>query len=290
MVRRHSPWLAARLRPHRTLLPRLEPSSSCEAGGSVGCMGSNQSGDEWADVAQGTSYRCSCRPFCGRMVRGDRATELAIGVAHEFAEQTLDLEDEEVAIAFFHQAMVRRAAEESLSRLCSGRLSRAMTEPRMTEILMRRPQPETTWCRRVAGWATRSCKDGPLATSASNSALRFAAFLQPGWRICGQNSYECSRAVERLAAAAQVVLVELATEDLCLMPTYLDISVETRPADAADAGDTIQWRISEEGRVWNVTLTAPVSAEVSHKGARRGSFVAALRRVVAAQEQLHGGA
>ncbi|MGH2869451.1 MAG: hypothetical protein ACRDNK_18050, partial [Solirubrobacteraceae bacterium] len=66
---------------------------------------------------------------------------------------------------------------------------------------------------------------------------------------------------ERFAAAAQILLVELADEDLCLLPTSIDVRVESSPAGP---GERAVWAPSNEGRVWSVKLL-PEPAEVTSR-------------------------
>lgn len=64
----------------------------------------------------------------------------------------------------------------------------------------------------------------PFSDLGVERRIDFAA-LGLQWSVRSANEYRASRACERLAAAAQLLLVELATEDLCLIPASLEVVV-----------------------------------------------------------------
>jgi hypothetical protein len=66
---------------------------------------------------------------------------------------------------------------------------------------------------------------GPLfADAGTGRTISFAA-LGTRWTVRSSTRLSDARAAERLAAAAQIVLVETAEIDLCLLPTAIDVSV-----------------------------------------------------------------
>lgn len=68
--------------------------------------------------------------------------------------------------------------------------------------------------------------------------IRFAA-LGTRWTVRSKNDYVSARAAERFAAAAQLLLVELAEEDLCLLSTHIDVTVEL--FDGGTTASGAQW-------------------------------------------------
>jgi hypothetical protein len=92
----------------------------------------------------------------------------------------------------------------------------------------------------------------PLNDSGFARVIRFAA-LGTDWTVTSSNRFEDARAAERLAAAAQITLVELARQDLCLVPTTIHLRVEARVED--DGGEIMRWKPSNDGREWQVRLT-----------------------------------
>lgn len=93
----------------------------------------------------------------------------------------------------------------------------------------------------------------PLNDAGNTRVIRFSA-LGTDWTITSNNRFADARAAERLAAAAQVVLVELAEDDLCVVETAIRVRVKVRePED--DLSDLLQWKPSNDGRDWLVQLT-----------------------------------
>jgi hypothetical protein len=100
----------------------------------------------------------------------------------------------------------------------------------------------------------------PLNDAGLTRVIRFSA-LGTEWTITSSNRVVEARAAERLAAAVQVGLVELAEEDLCIVPTAIRVRVEVRGQDD-DANDVLRWKPSNDGRDWLVRLTPYKEGEV----------------------------
>lgn len=92
----------------------------------------------------------------------------------------------------------------------------------------------------------------PLSDAGATRVIRFSA-LGTDWTITSSNRFEDARAAERLAAAAQVTLVELAQNDLCLIATRIRVRVEARDPNS-DPRDVIRAKPSNDGRDWLVRL------------------------------------
>jgi hypothetical protein len=82
--------------------------------------------------------------------------------------------------------------------------------------------------------------------------IRFAA-LGITWTLHTANDHRHAVAAERLAAAIQIFLVELAHDDICLLSTHIDIAIELLDED--DPRARAQWEPSNDGRRWTVRLT-----------------------------------
>jgi hypothetical protein len=93
----------------------------------------------------------------------------------------------------------------------------------------------------------------PFDDAGERYSTRFAA-LGTQWTLSCPNEYVHVRATQRLAAALQVTLVELATVDLCLMPTEIQVAVVVSPAPPADTDARVVALPSNDGRVWQVEL------------------------------------
>ncbi len=97
--------------------------------------------------------------------------------------------------------------------------------------------------------ADRDLHGRPFSDTGASYEIRFAA-LGTRWRIHCVNRYGEVRAAQRLAAAAQILLVELAEDDLCLIPSELDVEVRV-----TDRRVEPRARPNNEKREWIVHLT-----------------------------------
>lgn len=92
----------------------------------------------------------------------------------------------------------------------------------------------------------------PLSDAGLTRVIRFAA-LGTDWTITSSNRFEVARAAERLAAAVQITLVELAQSDLCFIPTRIRVQVEAREP-TSDPRESVMTKPSNDGRYWLVRL------------------------------------
>ena len=105
-------------------------------------------------------------------------------------------------------------------------------------------------------WQDRCDRDllgRPFDDAGERYSTRFAA-LGTQWTLSCANEYTHVRATQRLAAALQVTLVELAAVDLCLMPTEIEVAVIASPAPPADTDARVVALPSNEGRGWRIEL------------------------------------
>ena len=92
----------------------------------------------------------------------------------------------------------------------------------------------------------------PFDDLGTERVIRFAA-LGTQWVITSTNDYVSCRAAERFAAAAQILMVELADEELCLLPARIAVRVQLAAAEAGPRAP--QSAVNNESRLWTVELT-----------------------------------
>ena len=91
--------------------------------------------------------------------------------------------------------------------------------------------------------------------------IRFSA-LGTGWSLVAANDIDTVRAAERFAAAAQVMLVALAREDLCLVQTQLKVRIWcSDKVWTPDVEDRIESIPNNDGQEWVVRLAPVGNAE-----------------------------
>lgn len=132
-------------------------------------------------------------------------------------------------------------------------------DPQGVEIVG--PTADQVWERRPVDEVVRKVVNQigapPLTDVGPERVLRFSA-LGIDWRIMFPNTYDATARAEEFAAILQVILVELATREVCLLPG----SVEFRIRLSA-AGDTYVPLDPEDGtRRWLVTLR-PIPEEAA---------------------------
>ncbi len=89
------------------------------------------------------------------------------------------------------------------------------------------------------------------------SELRYIRFSALGtdWSLITANDIESALMAERFAAAAQVILVALAREDMCLMQTQIRVRIRKGEQGCIPDVDRIKSRPSNDGREWMVRLS-----------------------------------
>ena len=96
----------------------------------------------------------------------------------------------------------------------------------------------------------------PFADLGKVRHIRFSA-LGTAWTLVTANNFESICLAERFAAAAQIMLASLAREDLCLVPTQINVRIEKRSGTQTTVAEYIEPLPSNDGREWVVRL-API--------------------------------
>lgn len=168
--------------------------------------------------------------------------------------------------AGMHLSMVAMAARDTEPRLqaCIDSICRrAGGEQLLTTRDALTPLSPEEWVRRADG----QLEGRPFSDVGPERIIRFAA-LGTDWTVRSSIAYRHARAAERFAAAAQVLLVELSDDDLCLLPARIDVTVEATTKDLA-LEDRVLSRASNEQTLRKVLLStaerpADLDAEQLH--------------------------
>jgi hypothetical protein len=189
-------------------------------------------------------------------------TELSFMAASSLLEGGVDPEDEGFGAMMVHAGMTAAAAQVMVPcaldpiRAAQGRFQ-------LDEFLGGDPlDPALGAPKSWEEWDTLAHDElpgPPFVDLASEFTIHFAA-LGTSWTVrASTDDGHAVRAAQRLAAAAEVLLVELADEDLCLIPSSIDITVAVAAAEAASTvADRAGWQPSPSGRRWKFELT-PIS-------------------------------
>jgi len=154
-------------------------------------------------------------------------TEFSLLSANALQEGGIDLDDEVVEALLVHAGMTAAAARD-LAPCALGPIRDAHARTNLIELLGGDPLEATEGERDVDYWdklAAEQLAGPPFADLAEGYSAQFAA-LGIHWTIHASGGEpRAVRAAQRLAAAAQILVVELAEEDLCLMPGSIDVLV-----------------------------------------------------------------
>ncbi len=93
----------------------------------------------------------------------------------------------------------------------------------------------------------------PFSDLGATRCIRFSA-LGTDWTVECKNDVGTARAAERFAAAAQVMLAELAREDLCLLPTRITVRIRRGATATQGLEDALQALPSNDGRLWEARV------------------------------------
>ena len=93
----------------------------------------------------------------------------------------------------------------------------------------------------------------PLSDLGATRYIRFSA-LGTDWTVECTNDIGTVRAAERFAAAAQVMLAELALEDLCIVPTRITVRLRLGAAALQGLSGALKALPSNDGRLWEARV------------------------------------
>ena len=94
----------------------------------------------------------------------------------------------------------------------------------------------------------------PFSDLGERRCIRFSA-LGIDWTLESDNDFESVSLCERFAAAAQVMLAALSQNDLCLLPTQINVRVEHRRHTRTSSKKSLESLPSNDGRKWVVRLS-----------------------------------
>ena len=99
----------------------------------------------------------------------------------------------------------------------------------------------------------------PFSDLGELRSIKFSG-LGTDWVLQSANDDDSVVVAERFAAAAQVMLADLAREDLCVMPTRINVHIEKRQHTGFGSSEAIKSMHSNEGRLWVVQLAPATTA------------------------------
>jgi hypothetical protein len=226
----------------------------------------------------------------GAWIGATELTELAIVTAANFQEGGVDPDSETMQPVLMHAGMIEAAATVYLGEAAGDVVAEVLERVGVGDLLGGDPRAawrETGTLTTPDAWddAARETLSGPPFQDAANAfVLRFSALGQE-WSIRAGDAgeKECRRACERFAAAAQVLLLELSEDDLCLLATPVDVTIVVR---GVPAGLNAKTRTTNKQRAWRFELS-PADADVD---VQMSELLEALTKVILDTSLLPGEA
>lgn len=185
-------------------------------------------------------------------------TEVSLLAANALQEGGIDPENEVVEALLVHAGLTAAAARDLVP--CALKpIQEAQERTSLIELLGGDPLAMTEGERDADRWdelAAEQLGGPPFVDLADEYLAQFAA-LGLHWTIRASTIEPGAvRAAQRLAAAAQILAVELAEEDLCLIPGVIDVVVEVAPpSDQRSLSERSGWQPIDSGRRWKFELT-----------------------------------
>lgn len=171
-------------------------------------------------------------------------------ILHSNLVSAIDLGDERVERMMYELAWIYMAGLDLVPDL-SAKVEQFLVRAGMWDVVVEitsgsEPRTEGEWLELV----------GPqlhgefLGDMKDHVRVSFSG-LGTTWTLTADNTQEALWAIQRLASAAQVLLAELANDDLALLQTEIHVRVLI----GTTSGDRVQPVPSNEGREWRVLLT-----------------------------------
>ncbi len=211
--------------------------------------------DDLADlIPQGLLTAANCDFISGAWCNAVEMFDLGLQSLRVFAKEDVDFDQrDEVQDALLKLTYITGCARE-----VDGSLADAIRETNarfdlheVIDIVLE--EAERPFKDSWASFARDELTGPPFSDLGASICIRFSA-LGTDWRIECANNRDSTRAAERFAAGAQVMLAALAREDICLVPVKIAVRVELNKDSTGDSSEVIEALPSNDGRQWVARL------------------------------------
>ena len=205
-------------------------------------------------VPAGLLMAASADFIAGAWCSATELYELGLVAHYELVEDGGDWEKHSVLQnAFLHLTYINgcaRTFSSDVAALIGEKTSRTGVQDLVEDAINAVNLEDTDYWE---SFGTTELVGRPFADLGPVRYIPFSA-LGTDWTLVTANDAESVRLAERLAASAQVVLAALAREDLCLVPTRINVRVENRQGIWTPSVEPIESLPSNDGREWVVRL------------------------------------
>ena len=234
-----------------------------------------EDGGDWEkhNVVQSALLHLTYIDACARTVNSDLAALISSKVARTGAQDliedtinTVSFRDTDhwesfgtdVQSALLHLTYIdacARTVNSDLAALISSKVARTGAQDLIEDTI------NTVSFRDTDHWESFGTDELVGRPFADLGQVRYICFSALGtdWTLVVANDVWSVRLAERLAASAQVILAALAREDLCLVPTRINVRVENRQGIWTPSVEPIESLPSNDGREWVVRLEPAIN-------------------------------
>lgn len=215
----------------------------------------SQQDDELSDLISRSLIEAASADFlAGSWCGAIELYDLALKSLHSFAASDMDsAERSEVQDALLKFTYITSCAldfDPALAEVVRAVTSQLGLDEAIDEIVASGSPSREPW----GSFALGDLAGPPFSDLGSDCRLRFAA-LGIQWSLESNSDAKSIRMCERFAAAVQVVMAALAKEDLCLLPTEINVRIEERRGAKSTLTESMP---SNDGRKWIVRLSPVV--------------------------------
>ena len=218
--------------------------------------------DELADMVPSALLQAADADYvAGAWCSAAELTELGFVAQHQLVEGGLDsFEQDEIDSTHLQLTWISLCAQDidkALAESISATASRIGLQQRIEETIdvANRPVDQDSW----GSLGIDDLTAPPFSDLGETRRIRFSA-LGTNWVLEASNDNDTVIVAERFAAAAQVILAELAREELCVMPTSINVRIKKRPPVGFGSSEPIERIPSNEGRHWVAQLAPATTA------------------------------
>jgi hypothetical protein len=210
-------------------------------------------------VGRGLRAAASADHFAGLWCDGSLLSGTSLTADSALLDEGVDFDDEGVATGMFHLTWILLAARDLVPRM-SPRIVNVLPEG-IEDFLQENFQIDTVASRDAEEWASMCDEQLCGRAYADVGATRVVRFQALGldWTVESANSHRGFLISSRFLAGAQVLLVELAREDLLFAKNRVDVRIEDGGGAIAEE-DRVRSVPENDGRKWVLRPRPPGSA------------------------------
>ncbi|GAA3250767.1 hypothetical protein ACFO1B_44030 [Dactylosporangium siamense] len=231
-------------------------------------VGSTQQHDLRIYIARGFLRAARSAYQAGTWLTAIHVAKAALAAHQAFADDPWNSErHQEVWYLLFDVATIVRVAREHRPRLAAV-IDATLAEVGISDIVdgilgEAEADADVEWPEQtIVDSAGREGVGRPFSDAGATRTYTWSA-LGTTWIVTSANERHAGLAAERFAAAAQVVLVELADQDAVLLPSRIEIEIRADAAELAADADRVEQLPDNDASRWLVHLSRADALDIN---------------------------